>query len=399
MMIGTSRVLRHAGVAAAACAAVLFPAVAAVASPAGPGLGPHAATAPAPIGYYANSISWINPQHGWVLGGVHCSKPTSKAPAIPCADVIGTSNGGKSWHQIARIKDNITLTYGPTPKPGISEIVMQTAAVGWAYGPQLYRTVNGGTAWTKQALPGNGKQILSLVANSQHAYALVSPCPWMQGICTRSRPLTLWRTSGLTGPWKKVPVNLPINVTGNLAISGRTVYVADPWIDFRQHDLLYASANGISFARRPTPCDNRQFFAITSIAASSAKNLAVLCEGNPGFSKSVKTVYVSANLGKTWKNAGTLGPYGIQAQIAASPTGNLAVASWSDGSFMYVKGPRGTAWKMSYGLGDGGAGWDDITFVSGSELWIVYSPVDQAPGYGQLYVSHNAGRKLVHVPV
>jgi photosystem II stability/assembly factor-like uncharacterized protein len=86
-----------------------------------------------------------------------------------------------------------------------------------------------------------------------------------------------------------------------------------------------------------------------------------------------------------------MGLYGIQAQLAVSRSGNLAVASWSDGSFMYVNDGQAKKWTMVIGSGDGGAGWNDISYVTNTEAWVVYGPASMAADYGQLYVTRDAG--------
>jgi hypothetical protein len=98
------------------------------------------------------------------------------------------------------------------------------------------------------------------------------------------------------------------------------------------------------------------------------------------------------NTGRTDTFAGTLGVHGIEAQLAVSRSGNLAVASWSDGSFMYINDTHKTNWTMVIGSGDGGAGWNDITYVTKTEAWVVYGPADMPAAYGQLYVTRDAGR-------
>ena len=45
--------------------------------------------------------------------------------------------------------------------------------------------------------------------------------------------------------------------------------------------------------------------------------------------------------------AGRTGLLGIAAELAASPSGNLAVASCSDGSFLYINDGHGEAWTPS----------------------------------------------------
>jgi hypothetical protein len=130
--------------------------------------------------------------------------------------------------------------------------------------------------------------------------------------------------------------------------------------------------------------------------AISATRVALLCDGNPGFSKAVKSVFVSDDTAKTDAYAGQTGLLGIQAQLAASPSGNLAVASWSDGSFLYVNDSHRAAWSMVAGLGDGGAGWNDIIYVTGTRAWVVYGPADVSD-IGQVWVTRDGGRSWAAV--
>jgi hypothetical protein len=91
--------------------------------------------------------------------------------------------------------------------------------------------------------------------------------------------------------------------------------------------------------------------------------------------------------GLRYRNHGTTGLYGIQAQLAVSPAGNLAVASWSDGSCLYINDSHTKTWQMPVGRGDGGLGWNDIGYVTDAEAYVVYSPVSSLEGQGRLWVS------------
>src|SRR5260370_17342543 len=85
-----------------------------------------------------------------------------------------------------------------------------------------------------------------------------------------------------------------------------------------------------------------------------------------------------------------MGLFGMQAELAASASGNLAVASSSDGSFIYINDTHKTAWTMVEGIGDGGAGWSDISYVTTTRAWVVYGPADFS-NIGQLWVTRDAG--------
>jgi len=375
--------------AAATGAALCVPAVAqaAPAAPSAPSA-PARPAAAAPAKFKAASLNWLSARRGWLLGSAPCGKKS-------CTDVLATGNGGTSWSLAGSI--NAPIGTNATPAGvGVDEVRLATTSVGWAYGPALYRTANGGKSWTAQPVPGHGHQVLALVRSASATYAVVSPCREFAQKCT-SKQLTFWRTSSLTGTsWTRIPVNLPINDSASLSAFGKTVYVVDPGVPGR----LLASTDGRHFAARPSPCPAAQEVGLIQAVPTSASHVALLCDGNPGFSKAVKTVYRSVNTGKTDTKAGTTGPLGIEAELAASPAGNLLVGAWSDGTFMYLNDSHKTTWSMVLGLGDGGAGWNDLAFTSSKVAWAVYGPVNEfAANLGQLYVTRDGGQhwKLVRI--
>jgi photosystem II stability/assembly factor-like uncharacterized protein len=344
---------------------------------------------PVPTGFVAQSTSWISPSQGWVLGTEICGKVSN----CTTSQVIGTTNGGATWSEIGPLNAQIPKM-GQAGTGTITEISFASASIGWGFGPGLYHTANGGKTWQTETIPGGGKQVLDLAVTKTAAYMVVSPCAYATGICG-SKPLTTWRTSLASTTWTKMPVTLHANVNADVSASGNAVYLVNQRLDGPNHpSQLYVSTNGgTSFRARHVPCGSQSEFNLVQAAAYSATGVGFLCDGDPGFGKAVKTVYLSENNGKTDSNAGTMGLYGIQAELAISPSRNLAVESWSIGSFIYINDNHGKKWYMIIGSGDGGAGFNDITYVSGREAWVVYGPADGFSGYGQIYKTANSGRK------
>jgi photosystem II stability/assembly factor-like uncharacterized protein len=374
--------------AAATGAALGGPAVA-QAAPSGPATpAAPARVAAAPAKFKAASLNWLSARRGWLLGSAPCGKKS-------CTDVLATGNGGTSWSLAGSIDAPIGTNATPAGV-GVDEIVFATTSVAWASGPALYRTANGGKSWTAEPVPGHGHQVMALARSASATYAVVSPCREFAQKCT-SKQLTFWRTSSPTGTsWTRIPVSLPINDSARLSAFGKTVYVVDPGVPGR----LLASTDGRHFAARPSPCAAAQEVGLIQAVPTSASHVALLCDGNPGFSKAVKTVYRSVNTGKTDTRAGTTGPLGIEAEMAVSPAGNLLVGAWSDGTFMYLNDSHKTSWSMVLGLGDGGAGWNDLAFTSSKVAWAVYGPVNEfAANLGQLYATRDGGQhwKLVRI--
>jgi hypothetical protein len=343
------------------------------------------ASAPAspPATFKAVAMTWLTAERGWVLGTAPCGIKT-------CTEVISTSDGGVTWTGDGSIP-------APTPPAGnattgVTGIRFDTPTIGWAFGPDLYRTVNGGRTWTREPLPGTGgKQVLALAATATAAYAVTSPCAYQAGTCAGSG-MPVWRTGTLAKEsWVKTPLALPMSFAADLSAWGSAVY-ADDVTESTAGSHLYASTNGgVTFASRPVPCQASQDIQLVQAVAASATKVDLLCDGNPGFSQAVKSVYRSVNTGKTDTSAGTMGLIGIQAQLAVSPSGNLAVASSSDGSFIYLN-TGGTNWSMPVGFGDGGLGWSDLSYVTDSEAWVVYSPGNNFEPLGKVLVTRDGGR-------
>jgi photosystem II stability/assembly factor-like uncharacterized protein len=272
---------------------------------------------------------------------------------------------------------------------GVSSIRFATATVGWAFGPALFRTGNGGRAWTALPVPGHGKQILSLATGAAGTYVVVSPCAEFAAKCGSTK-LSFWRATSLSGKsWTRIPLALSINDQAGITIFGKSVYVVDPGVP----GTLYASTDGRHFSARHSPCNAANGIGLNQAAPTSATNVALLCDGDPGISKATKTVYLSKDNGRTDRSAGTTGPLGIDAELAASTSGNLLVAAWANGSWIYLNDSHTTTWTQVLGLGDGGAGFNDLTFVSSKVAWAVYGPVSQFPAdFGRLYVTRDGGK-------
>jgi hypothetical protein len=338
---------------------------------------------PVPPDFKAQSITWVSPQRGWVLGTIACATGT-------CTEVIGTGDGGDTWELLGSIDAPIPKL--GNPGSGITEVRFATANVGWAFAPELFGTADGGRTWTSMRIPGGGKQVLSLAANSSEVYAVVSPCKYATGICT-DQPLTFWRKTLTAWRWTQIPLDLPISFAANVSVYDRTVYVVDERVDtVEQPDRFYASTNGVDFSPRPVPCKKTPDIALDQALPTSRTDVFLLCVGNPGFSKSEKIVYRSTDTGRTERFSGLVGDDGIQSQLAVSPSGNMAVSSWSDGSFMYIDDTHRTAWTMVIGSGDGGAGFNDVVYVSDEVAWVVFGPDDQFSGYGAIMVTRDAGQ-------
>ncbi len=359
-------------------AAVVLGAALALAS-AAPGAASAGPGAAVPKQFKASSIDWPSSQRGWLLGSAPCGKNT-------CTDVLVTSNGGTNWSLAGTVKAPIATQSTPSDV-GVNEIAFATTSVGWAYGPALFRTASGGRSWTAMTIPGKGHQVLALASSSAATYAVVSPCKEFALSC--SGKLSFWRTDTLTGTkWSPIPLNLHGTATPRIAAFGRAVYIVVPGFP----SAFYYSGNGLTFTARHVPCSSSDPSALIQVVPTSVKDLALLCVGSPQIGMATKTVYRSVNAGKTDTSAGTTAAPGINADLAASPTGNLLVGAWSAGAIIYLNDSRKTRWTTALVLA-AGPNLNDLRFASPKVAWVVWEPVSGgAESQGKVYRTSDGGQ-------
>ncbi|HEY8544534.1 MAG TPA: hypothetical protein VIL36_05790 [Acidimicrobiales bacterium] len=381
-------------------------ALAAVA-PAGarPAPDPRPDRVPVPDGFRAQALTWTSPQRGWALGVAPCpgAPEAPEEPAAECTTVIATHDGGATWSMTGTLASPIA----PPGEPGVTGIDFADARHGWAFGPSFERTVDGGRTWSPAPMPGDGQQVLALVADGGLVHAVVSDCAPGQPPYECPTPPSLWTAPAAppgTTRWRPVTdVELPHGSWPILAAHGRSTYVVgqqpapDP-------DAFYAAPDGRTWSPRPSPCDKEGAGdVLADVAPTSRRDVALLCVGSAGFSKAAKRAFRSADGARTTTPAGITPEWGIASELAATPgpiaSATLAVASTSSGSWLYVNDTGGEAWTTAVEEGDGGAGWRDLTFADRRTGWVVYAPAAGYPGTGTLLSTDDGGRTWAPAPL
>jgi hypothetical protein len=328
--------------------------------------------------FHAQSMSWVSAQHGFLLGAIPCGAAT-------CTTAAGTTNGGTSWKTLGGLAAPITFE----DAGGVTQLRFADDLHGWVFNPGFWATNNGGVTWQQQALPG-GHPVVALAADSQVAYAVESACDYSQSVTDCRHGETLWRTTPGSGTWTQVNVRLPIWNEATVAVFGQTAYVVVGAADIG--DTFVATTDGVHWSSRATPCDNASGEYLSSVAPSSATQVALLCQDNIGFGYAGKRVFRSSDAALTTSDGGTLNRYGIVSQLTAAPNGTLLVSSYSIGSWIYRNG-GGTTWTTSEDLGDGGIGWNDIAFTTNQVAFVVHGPAECCGnhGVGEIWRSLDGG--------
>ena len=96
---------------------------------------------PPPSGFEPNSVTFISLEMGWALGAAPC--PSSGT----CLALRRTLNAGRTWTAVAA--PPTLFSPADSEGRGVSQIRFADPLDGWAFGPDLWSTHDGGAHWTK----------------------------------------------------------------------------------------------------------------------------------------------------------------------------------------------------------------------------------------------------------
>ncbi len=105
----------------------------------------------APSSFQVLSMTFVSDQRGWALGTVACGSGR-------CAALLGTTNGGATWHRLAAPAKRAGGVYNTcsSRQPCISQVRFATPLIGYAFGPSLFQTTDGGRHWRQVPRPSIG---------------------------------------------------------------------------------------------------------------------------------------------------------------------------------------------------------------------------------------------------
>ncbi|GEM_PF-443076 len=359
----TTRPRRLPEVAAACLVASLLATAggqAAVASALAPG--------PVPAGFEPASADFVSSDVGFVLGTAPCAHG-------PCTALVATYDSGQSWAGLPAPKVPLQELEPASPS-AVGQVTFASPADGWAWGPGLWYTADGGETWGRPSLavpaPGAAADVLSLQAAGGYAYALVTSWAGRYGPAS----VLLERSPLGSGQWS--PLSSMSGRLGPMAWYGSAGWVVKaPAHPGQGPEQIWRTADaGATWARLPDPCyQPAQGIDVAGLAAVSASHLFELCAGNPGAGSEAKELLASADGGATAHLVGKLPLGGLVAGVAAQGSQDVLVAASSGAGFLYSSTDGGRSWRTSM-LDDGGAGLSDLSYPA-YDLAVV---VDGRPG-------------------
>jgi photosystem II stability/assembly factor-like uncharacterized protein len=309
-----------------------------------PGLsGPALSTAgkgrAVPGGFRPFSVTFVGNDGGYlgaVLGQARCGGQL-------CTAMAGTASYGSSWTRVGA---------PPAALNSVSQVRFADAQNGWAYGPALYATHDGGQSWS-QAGPGRGDRIIDLATIGGRVLAVAGTgCagPVLSGCAG----FALYAAATSGGTFKNV-LTLPSGTSvqpGDLQLTTNRGYLIT---DGR---LFAGSLDGAGWKQVPLSQNASARACLTNPAsragggprllAPGPTTLYLTCssasrvDGKPSLKATERiALYESADGGKTWQPHGTIPAAGIATSLAVSPSGTLVLATTAG----LYSSPDGRTWR------------------------------------------------------
>jgi photosystem II stability/assembly factor-like uncharacterized protein len=310
--------------------------------------------------------------------------------------MAGTDDGGATLHghpaPVAPLAASLDDPSADEAPGAVSDVRFGSDSDGWAFGPALWSTHDGGGHWTEQHLDG---AVTDLASADGVTYAVVTTCP--SGACESGA--SLYRTDATGDDWQVVDgVTLPAE-GGQIELHARAAWFVGPATTDGGGATFLSSPDGTTWTAHDDPClaDDA---VLDSVAPVDTGNLFLLCVNDPGAGSQSKSVRTSHDAGATTTAEGSPPRGGIAAEIAAADSSTIAVTAQSGASFIYRSDDAGASWSTVDELPDGGAGFRDLGFTTSTQGVVISgepttagSPAatDAAATGSRLLMTHDAG--------
>jgi hypothetical protein len=273
-----------------------------------------------------------------------------------CTSVARTQNAGHTWTGLPA-----PITGAPNGAHGVGQIRFLEGINGWAFGPELWATHNGGEHWTQ--IGTHGQRVIDVETVGARAFAIEAACTGGgTDFAAQCTSFTLYSTPAKADDWIKVSpattnltnqtnqTNQSTTGAAALALTGSRGYLLGP------DGALYAGPVNGSAAWQQAgtiPCDTGQAQldgepAGALLGAVTAQHLLLACtQSASGTAQSTtaqtKLIYASSDGGKNWELKWTPPPAGVAASLTSSPANPIILAT-SEGIEVL---PDGGSWRAA----------------------------------------------------
>jgi hypothetical protein len=291
-----------------------------------------AAPAPVPANFRPTSVTFVGTGTGWVMGQ---AGTTGQCATAFCTSVARTDNGGKTWAGVPA-----PLAGDPDGASGVSQLRFLNTEDGWAFGPELYFTANGGRSWAQVST--GGLRVTDLETVGDRAFALFASCSSDKTSFADCTSFTLYSSPASSSNWTPVGASTSglsdgaAHEAASLVLTGSRGFLLAP------NRALYAGpvngsgawtlVNAISSdcPVGPPQLDGQPTGVL--LTAVNARDLILACaSGSSGASTTSATqkklIFSSPNGGGSWLAMAAAPRSGTAFSVAASPSATVVLAT------------------------------------------------------------------------
>jgi len=324
-------------------------------------LSQHRAGATVAGAFQPTSITFVSSQLGAVIGQAQPAGPCTGQPT--CTSLAGTDDYGKNWFGVSA-----PATGSPDGANGVSQLRFLNQDQGFAFGPELWVTQDGGASWAQVGLPA-GVRVTDLETVDGQVLAVWARC---QGVgtdfaadCSRFTLETAAAGSaGQLAAWQPVPGAAALHA-GSSSASAVLTLSAGATTDPSSGTVFLLAPDGRVLAgaltgqrlstagRVPAGClpgPPQAGTGTPSLAQLTYQSgsLYLLCSGNGDM-----MLYVSADGGRSWPQRPAMPQHGTATSLAAGGNGLVIVAT-TEG--LVESMDNGLTWRLAVSPGRGGPG-------------------------------------------
>jgi hypothetical protein len=310
---------------------------------------------PVPANFKPSSLTAVSSQTIFTIG--QAGTP-GQCATIYCTSVARTQDAGVTWNGLPA-----PLTGSPDGATGVGQIRFLEGINGWAFGPELWATHDGGERW--QQIGTGGQRVIDVETVGEHAFAIEATCTGTGAdYAAQCTSFTLYSTPAKANDWTKVGGSTTGLTAGALAsgfssasliLTGTRGYLLAP------NGTLYSgpvNGSGEWHSVHQIPCSPGQAQADGEpsgalLGALSASSLILDCN-------QTGTIYLSSNAGQTWQQTAVAPAKGTATSIAASQAASVILAT-SQG--IEVRPAGITTWQAATMKGSSGTPAGGFTFA------------------------------------
>ena len=344
--------------------------------------GGHPAGGPVQSGFQPVSVTFVSPTQGWALGVAPCAGQACQVA------VVRTLDGGRTWSDVPAPPAVLSawergLAAQMSPGSGVSGLRFATPLDGWAYGPDLWATHDGGTTWTRATIPGAATDpIVALEAAAGSVHAVVYDIANGASVRIATSPVTAdtWTLADATvdigaGPVPSTQLVLAHSLGWVLQVN-RTVVGGLALVDGQWKTWTPACGDVVGPA---------------VLAASSGSDVVASCDVGTWSTPKGTHLFRSHDNGGTFSETGATIPIQGSSAIALAGSSILVGGTTDQGSTIVRSADGGKTWRQVLDAGQAGVVYLGFTTPT-QGVAITTQPSNTASTFlGTLYMSHDAG--------